>query len=111
MATRSKIVNQVAAGRKVDLNGNLTVPIGGNLENRRPAQPAMREEQVLAEHMPGRASGGHYWGRDSRQIGPTLTLSFTKDKWNQSGAWRHDLQSKLPCQVVAERSRADFGNG
>src|SRR5437588_9143338 len=95
---------QVALGREVEINRlvDVVLPVRRDLKNRWPAEAAMGEKHVFAERLfccafRG-ASVSNDFGRDSREVAPTLAVFFAEDKRNQRRARWLDIQFELPRQ-------------
>ena len=114
LATRAQFSGEVAAGRKVEMNRLLAIPVRRDLQNRRPAESMMSEKHVFPKRegrLFRRASGSNHLGRDSREIAPALAIPFAEDERDQGGACGLDLQAKLVGQIVTKCGGADFRNG
>src|ERR1017187_3115234 len=108
MTSRSRKRVQIEIGSEVDRNQFLPVPVGRDLEDRGSADAVVREEQFFSKCFFPAGCGDNHLGRDSSEIAPALEIGLAKDKRNQGGARRLDLQAKLPCQVITKRSGADL---
>ena len=84
-------------------------PVGRNLQNGRTAQSAMGEEHFFAEGLMIRR-GCHGRG-NAREIAIEPVLSFGKHERHEGRPGRYNLESELTGELVAQRSRADFGDG
>jgi len=96
----------VALRGKIEVNGEALFPVGGDLENRRAAEAAMREKHFFAERIV--VGGGDDFHRDAGKFGIAARIGPVEKKRNKSGARGDDLVAKLASEVVAKGSGADF---
>ena len=93
---------------KIEMNGAAFFPVGGDLEDRRTAQAAMREKHFFAKGIVG--GGGDDFRRDASKFGIAARIGPVESKRNKSGTRGDDLVAKLASEVVAEGSSAHFGD-
>src|ERR1700733_15343954 len=79
------------------------------MQDGRPAQPAMSNQQLLAELL-SIACGG-YVGGHSSEIAKVRAVFTRKHQRHQSRPWIANGNSELPRQIVAEGSRTNLRYG
>ena len=99
----------VLSGREVDGDGPARLPIGGDLKDGGPAEPAMGEEHLLAK---ARLSlGGDDLGREAGEVRVTRAVFRLPDERNQRGAAGLDREPELCSDAICEIGSAHLWNG
>ena len=101
--------------KEIDLHpavGAGLLPVGGNLQDRRPGQSAVGEQHRLAE-VRGRRSpgaGGDGVERGAGKVAETLDPFGSAGQRHQGRLRRYDGETELLGDAVAEGAGADLGN-
>src|SRR5208337_5608679 len=91
---------QPSLRRPVDADRLRLFPVRRDLQDRRSAQAAMREEQLFPKA--ALAAACNYRRGDSGQIGEMRMLRTGEREWNQRRAAGFNGNAKLPGNVVAK---------
>ena len=100
--------SDIAIWRQVDSDRVALVPIRRNLQDRRPAQPAVGDQHLFPESLMIR--GNDDFRGDACQIAILLAIAGSQHERHKCGSRGLDLQPKLPCEVISQRSRSQFWN-
>ena len=94
----------VVVGQQVDFYRVAGVPIRGNLQNRRPAQAAMGEQDILAKAL---AVAAHQAvDRGAGQLAAQLLELVGDGERHEPGAGRQQFMAELPGHLVTETGGA-----
>ncbi len=93
---------------KIEMNAAAFFPVGGDLEDRRTTQAAMRDKHFFAKGIV--VGGGDDFRRDAGKFGIAARIGPVENKRNKSGPRGDDLVAKLASEFVAEGSGAHFGD-
>ena len=106
---RPQFRGNVMPRRKVDPQAFARLPKARDLQDHRPAEAAMGEQQRIAKASAIMPDLG--LDRDTRQGPAQRQILFRKGQRHQPRAGVHDPQPELPGDVIGEAGRADLGDG